>query len=111
VRLVLAGAEARDLAAGMLRFRAGSVVPRRGSGDPAGLGLLAQRSTSGLAPARAGARAGLLRQRSTGLVRSPGRPGESCPWFGTRWSSTWRRARSPLVGGKAFRAPVTGAGC
>src|ERR1039458_939556 len=41
-------------------------------------GLLALRSASGLG-LPAARRAGLLLQRSTELVRSSGRPGESCP--------------------------------
>jgi len=45
-------------------------------------------------------RAGLLLQRSTGLVRRSGRPGESCPGLSARWSSRRMRARSPLIGEK-----------
>ena len=59
LRLVpgVAGAGARDLAAGMPGFHAGPVVPRRGPGDPAGLGLLALRSASGLVPPAGAGRA------------------------------------------------------
>ena len=67
------------LAAGMVNSRAEAMVSRGavpGARDP---GLLALRSASGLGlPA---VRAGLPRQRSTELVRSSGRPGESCPGF------------------------------
>jgi hypothetical protein len=45
--------------------------------------LLAPRSASGLGAGR-GKRPRLPRQRSTELVRSSGRPGESCPGFGPR---------------------------
>jgi len=48
--------------------------------------------------ARPGVRAGLLLQRSTGLVRRSGRPGESCPGLSARWSSGRVRARSPSSG-------------
>jgi len=50
--------------------------------------------------ARPRVRAGLLLQRSTGLVRRSGRPGESCPGLSARWSSGRMRARSPLIGEK-----------
>jgi hypothetical protein len=51
------------------------------------------------APALDVAQAGLgSLQRSTGLVRGPGRAGGSCPGFPARWSSTSRRARSPRWG-------------
>jgi hypothetical protein len=47
-------------------------------------------------------------QRSTGLVRGPGRGRGSCPGFPARWSSTSRRARSPrgemAWGGRAAAA-------
>ena len=72
----------RDLGEGRLRFRGGGgVVPGAAAGarHP---GLLALRSASGLGlPARW---AGLPRQRSTELVRSSGRPGDSCPGFAAR---------------------------
>jgi len=48
--------------------------------------------------ARPRVRAGLLLQRSTGLVRRSGRPGESCPGLSARWSSGRMRARSPSSG-------------
>ena len=53
-------------------------APRGGCRRACDPGLLALRSASGLG-LPAARRAGLLLQRSTELVRSSGRPGESCP--------------------------------
>jgi len=65
---------------------------RRGRGCPYPA-LLALRSASGLGcPAWCGR---LPRQRSTGLVRRAGRPGESCPRCPMGRSPTPGRARSP----------------
>ena len=92
----------------MLRFRAGTmVVSGRGSGA-CRPGLLALRSTSGLGLPHGAA--GLPRQRSTGLVRRSGRPGDSCPGFAARLVlNVAAGSLSPLLGRKVWGTPA-GAG-
>ncbi len=71
---------AGGLAAGMAEFRAGAmVVVRRGLRVPVTRVFSLYVVQAGSACPRM--RAGLPLQRSTGLVRSSGRPGESCPGF------------------------------
>jgi hypothetical protein len=56
-------------------------------------------------------RAGLPRQRSTELVRSPGRPGENCPGFGTGLVpdavafAVWRQGAAARVRRRPSQAP------
>jgi len=91
----------------MPEFRAGVLSSCGAVRGARHLGLLALRSASGLG--LPSVRAGLLLQRSTGLVRSSRRPGESCPGCRTGWSPTPGRARSPPHLGGRSRAPAAGA--
>src|SRR5215472_11573009 len=81
----------------MLKSRAGRSRARGAAADAHHPGLLALRSASGLGlPAWW---AGLSRQRSTGLVRSSGRPGDSCPGFAARLIlNVATGSLSPLLG-------------
>ena len=103
-----AGGRARGLAEGMLGCRAGTMAVPRAVAGARHPGLLALRSASGLG-LPAWWRAGLPRQRSTELVRSSGRPGESCPGCGTGLvPDAGTGSLSPSSGG---RSKGTGAGC
>ena len=73
-------------AAGMRKFRAGRWPSAARSRVPVTRVFSLYVVQAGSACPRV--RAGLPRQRSTGLVRSSGRPGESCPGLSAGWSST-----------------------
>ena len=78
----------------MTKFGSGMMIAVPRFGAARRLGLLALRSASGLG-LPAARRACLLLQRSTGLVRSSRRPGESCPGCRTGWSPTPGRVALP----------------
>jgi len=80
--LVSASAWRSGLAAGMRQFRAGNEPFRSAVAVPVTRVFSPYVVQAGWARPRV--RAGLLLQRSTGLVRRSGRPGESCPGLSAR---------------------------
>ena len=80
--LVSASAWRSGLAAGMRQFRAGNEPFRSAVAVPVTRVFSPYVVQAGWA--RPQVRAGLLLQRSTGLVRRSGRPGESCPGLSAR---------------------------